>query len=463
MATENESAPQSLSQSPLGRLGRIAIVGRPNVGKSTLFNILTGTRKAVVKDQPGVTRDIQVERAEWRSIEFEVIDTGGVTEGSVPFSEMIRRNVEGLLEQVDAVVFMVDGRVGLVPEDADVMRMVRRSEKPYLIVVNKIDKRADAETGKYEFFELGDDIITTSLEQRRGVDDLLEWVIQHVQTGTAYVPGEITIAVLGKPNAGKSSLCNRIVGEERMLVSEIAGTTVDAIDLHIQFRGKKYVMIDTAGLRRQSRREEGVEFISAHKSFDALRRADIVLLMVDSTLGPSEQDAKIVEKILESHKGVILVGSKSDLAQKEVPAFREKFRAKIEKDLHFFTDIPVSFVSSKTGAGLEELFDKIDDVWRKLHFRISTSKLNDFFFSAIRQAPSPVWGTQNVAVYYLTQTKQVPPSFIAFANHPEGVTNSYRRFLSKRIKEEWDLEGIPIRIFAMKSGRDLGDKRDQDR
>lgn len=444
------------------RLGRIAIVGRPNVGKSTLFNILTGTRKAVVKDQPGVTRDIQVERAEWRSVEFEVIDTGGVTEGSVPFSEMIRRNVEGLLEQVDAVVAVVDGRTGLMPEDADLMRMVRRSQKPFLIVVNKVDKRADVESAKFEFFELGDEIITTSFEQRRGVDDLLEWIVSHVQTGTPFVKGDVTITVLGKPNAGKSSLCNRIVGEERMLVSEIAGTTVDAIDLHIQYRDKKYVLIDTAGLRRQSRREEGVEFISAHKSYDALRRADIVLLMVDSLLGPSEQDAKIVEKIIESHKGVILVASKSDLAQKEIPAFREKFREKVERELHFFTDIPVVFVSSKTGSGMEELFNKVDDVWKKLNFRISTSQLNNFFTSVIRQAPSPVCGTQNVAFYYLTQTKQVPPSFIAFANHPEGVTNAYRRFLSNKIKEEWDLGGIPIRIFAMKSGRSLDERRERE-
>ncbi|HEX4925378.1 MAG TPA: ribosome biogenesis GTPase Der [Bdellovibrionales bacterium] len=436
-----------------GRLGRVAVVGRPNVGKSTLFNILTGTRKAVVKDLPGVTRDIQAERAEWRSIPFEVIDTGGVTEGDVPFSEMIRHNVEGLLNQVDLIVMVVDGRTGLHPEDADVMRIVRKARKPFLIVVNKVDKRADVETAKYEFYELGDEIITASFEQRRGVDDLLEWIVSHFEDAPEAAKGEVTIAVLGKPNAGKSSLCNRIAGEERMLVSEIAGTTVDAIDLQIEFRGKRYTMIDTAGLRRQARREDGVEFLSAYKSFDALRRADIVLLMVDSLIGPTDQDAKIVEKIIEQHKGVILVASKSDLAAKEIPAYRETFRNQVERELHFFPDIPVVFVSSKTGAGIEELFNQIDEVWRKLHFRISTSKLNDFFTRVIRQAPAPVWGTQNVSFYYLTQTKQVPPSFIAFANFPEGVTPAYRRFLSKKIKEEWSLEGIPIRIFAMKSGR----------
>jgi GTPase len=441
------------NETKLGRVGRVAIVGRPNVGKSTLFNILTDSRKAVVKDEPGVTRDIQVERGEWRSVQFEVIDTGGVTEGDVPFSEMIRKNVEGLLHQVDIIVAMVDGRAGLLPEDADVIRLVRKSKKPFIIVVNKVDKRADTEIAKFEFFELGDEIITASLEQRRGVDDILEWIVSHFEAGLPEVKGEVTIAVLGKPNAGKSSLCNRIAGEERMLVSEIAGTTVDAIDLQVQFRGKQYTIIDTAGLRRQARREDGVEMISAYKSMDALRRADIVLLMVDSLIGPTDQDAKIVEKILEQHKGVIMVGSKSDLAAKEVPGFRDKFRTQIERELHFFTDIPLVFVSSKTGSGLEGLFDAIDDVWRKLHFRISTSQLNDFFMRVIRQAPAPVWGTQNVAFYYLTQTKQVPPSFIAFANFPEGVTPSYRRFLSKKIKEEWDLHGIPIRIFAMKSGR----------
>jgi GTPase len=435
-----------------GPLGRVAIVGRPNVGKSTLFNILTGTRKAVVKNQPGVTRDIQVGVAEWRSQEFEIFDTGGVTEGDVPFAEAIRKNVEGLLPQMDAILFLVDAKSGFIPEDRDVMRMVRKSQKPFLVVVNKVDKRPEVETAKFDFFEFGDDIITTSFEQRRGVDDLLEWVLSQVQPATSVPKEGVIVAVLGKPNAGKSSLCNRLAGEERMLVSEIPGTTVDAIDLHIEFKDKKYIVIDTAGLRRQARRQEDVEILSAYKSFDALKRAEVVLLMVDGTIGPSDQDAKIVEQIIEQHKGVILVANKSDIATKEIPAYREWFRSRVERELHFFPDIPVVFISAKTGSGVENLFTEIDEVWRKLHFRISTSQLNNFFMDVIRQAPAPVWGTQNVSFYYLTQTKQVPPSFIAFANFPEGVSPSYRRFVAKKIKEKWELEGIPIRIFAMKSG-----------
>jgi GTPase len=440
-------------------LSRVAIVGRPNVGKSTLFNILTNTRNAVVKDQPGVTRDIQIGKSEWRGHEFEVLDTGGLTDGDVPFSEMIKKNVEGLLSHVDAILFMVDGRAGLIPEDADVMRIVRKSQKPYLIIVNKVDKRLEVETAKYEFFELGDDIISTSLEQRRGVDDVLEWILSQVKSTPSETAESITVAVLGKPNSGKSSLCNKLIGFERMLVSEIAGTTVDAIDLNIEHKGQKYTVIDTAGLRRQARRHEDVEIVSAFKSFDALRRADVVLVLVDGLIGPSEQDAKIVEKVLEDHKGVILVANKSDVASKERPAYREWFRERVEREMHFFEDIPVAFISAKTGAGIEQLFELIGEVWDKLHFRISTSQLNNFFMETIRLAPAPVWHTQNVAFYYLTQTKQVPPSFIAFANYPEGVTPSYRRFLIKKIKEKWGLEGIPIRIFAMKSG---GRSREQD-
>ena len=240
-----------------------------------------------------------------------------------------------------------------------------------------------------------------------------------------------------------------------MLVSETAGTTVDAVDLEFVRDDKFYTIIDTAGLRRQARRIDDVEIISAFKSEDSIYRSDVILLMVDGTEGPTEQDAKMAEMILQKHKGVILVANKSDIGNNEIPAYRSGFREKVAKVFHFFEDIKIVFISAKTGAGIGELFEVIDETWAQLNFRISTSALNKFFTQVIRLAPAPVYGTKNVAFYYLTQTQQTPPSFIAFTNFPDGVTTAYKRFVTKKIKEEWKLEGIPIRIHAMKKGRDI--------
>lgn len=435
-------------------VGTVAIIGRPNVGKSTLFNALTGTRKAVVKDQPGVTRDVQVAQVEWVGTVFDILDTGGITDSADVFSKMIKEQVLSTLKRVDLVIIVVDAKAGLCPEDRDVMRVVHRSEKPFLLVANKVDSRLEDDSARMEFIEFSDVVIPSSFEQRRNLDEILEWIVAHLPEDKHEHYKGLTLAVVGKPNAGKSSFCNKILGFDRMLVSEIAGTTIDAVDLEIEFKEKKYRMIDTAGLRKKARRKEGVEMISAFKSEEALRRADIILLMVDGTIGPTDQDAKIVEMVIEAHKGVILVANKSDIGTKEIPAYRKTFREKTQEIMHFFEDIQIVFISAKTGAGMEELFEVIDSTWEKLNKRISTGDLNRFFTRAIRGAPAPVWGTTNVAFYYLTQTHQRPPSFIAFANYPDGVTPSYRRFLAKNIKEEFGLGGIPIRIFAMRKGRD---------
>jgi len=432
--------------------GTVAIIGRPNVGKSTLFNVLTGTRKAVVKNQPGVTRDVQVARAEWVGTHFDIMDTGGITDSPDVFSKMIKEQVLETLKGVDLILVVVDARAGLCPEDRDVMRVVHRSEKPYLLIANKTDSRMEDEASKLEFLELSERVIPASFEQRRNLDEILEWIVTNLPNRmTEHFKG-LTLAVVGKPNAGKSSFCNKILGFDRMLVSEIPGTTVDAVDLEIEFKDKKYRIIDTAGLRKQARRKEDVEIISAFKSEEALRRADIILLFVDGTIGPTDQDAKIVEMVLEAHKGIILVANKSDVGSKEIPEYRKQFREKTKQVLHFFDDIQIVFISAKTGAGIEELFEVVDSTWEKLNKRISTGELNRFFMQTIRNAPAPVWGTKNVSFYYLTQTHQRPPSFIAFANFPDGVTPAYRRFLAKNIKQEFDLSGIPVRIFAMKKG-----------
>lgn len=432
---------------------RVALIGRPNVGKSSLFNKLTRSRKSVVRNEPGVTRDILVEPCEWWGHKFDVIDTGGLTEDSTGFSPLIREQVLILLKSVDLLVVVMDARAGLIPEDKDVLKIAQESGKNFLMVVNKVDNTLEAELLLSEFYEVSNNPVAASFEQDFGIDKIVEWIIAQSPKGEISDREGLRLAVVGKPNSGKSSLCNLLVGENRMLVSDIAGTTVDAVEVTFEIEGKPYILVDTAGLRRSSRRQEGIERLSAVKTFEAIDRCEIALLMIDGVLGPSMQDARIVEYCLEQHKAIILVANKTDLGVETHENFREWFRDRVSREFHFFPDIPVVFVSAKTSLGMKELFKKIDSIYEKLHIRIPTSQLNKFFTEVIRQAPAPVYGTKDVKFYYLTQTHQRPPSFIAFANHPEGVTPSYRRFLSKRVAEQWGLEGVPIRIFVMQSRR----------
>lgn len=441
---------QNLSQT-LITTSRVAIIGRPNVGKSTLFNILTGSRKSVVKNQRGVTRDIIIEPCEVWGKNFELIDTGGITEAHDTFSQLIREQVVDFLSGVNFLLVVMDGRDGMLPEDREIMKIASETGLPTLLIINKIDKQHEEDIRKSEFYEFGVDLVACSFEQRRGVSDILEWLHKSIPAATEKTIEGLTIALVGKPNVGKSSMANNILGERRMIVSDIAGTTVDSVDSPFEYNGNRYILIDTAGLRRSSRREEDIEIISAFKSHDSIRKADLVLLMIDSTEGPSDQDAKILQAILEAHKAVLVVANKADLG-KDIPEFKKKFLEQIEKEFHFFVDIPVVFTSAKTNFGMRDFFDKLEWLRDKLTVKISTSELNDFFFETIRKAPSPVYGITNVKFYYLTQTYQKPPSFIAFANHPDGVDNAYRRFVIKHLKDKFDLKGIPLRLFVMKSG-----------
>lgn len=432
---------------------KVAIIGRPNVGKSTLFNILTRTRKSVVKDEAGVTRDIQIEPTEWWGKKFDVVDTGGLTDAKDEFSVLIKENLLSLIDDFDSLVVVMDGRSGLLPEDRLLVRLANESGKPYLLVVNKVDQMHKSEMILSEFYEFGREVIACSFERRDNVDEIVEWIIENVEEPKHTEREGLRVAIVGKPNVGKSSLCNYLLGKKRMLVSDIAGTTVDAIEDCFSYNEKQFIIVDTAGLRRQAKRNDGVEFLSAIKSHKAIDQADLVLLMVDGQEGPTKQDAHVVEYILSKHKAVIMVANKVDLAKKKIPAFRKWFKETTEKEFHFFTDIPIAFTCANTGTGVNQLLDQVIHTWDRLNIKIPTSQLNKFFYNVIRQAPSPVYATKNVKFYYLTQTDQVPPSFIAFANQPDGVTPSYRRFLSNRIKKNWDLMGLPVRIFVMKSGR----------
>ncbi len=432
-------------------LKKVALIGRPNVGKSSLFNLLTESRKSVVKNQPGVTRDLVIETCDVWGKKFDLIDTGGLTESQEGFYQMVREHVVEFLTTVDFLIVMVDGRVGLVPEDRDLFKIARQTGKPFLVVVNKIDQEQDMESFKAEFYEFGQEVAGVSVEQRKNISQILEWLDKNIQQ-TASLPREgLHLTFVGKPNVGKSSLVNRLLGEKRVLVSEIPGTTVDAIEVPFYFEDKKFVLVDTAGLRRSSRREEDVEIISAFKSQEAIRKSDLVCLVIDIEDGPSEQDAKILSAVLDAHKSVLVVVNKVDLISNEKNDRKKDFEEKLGDTFHFFRDIPFCYVSAKKGFGMEAFLREVQKIDEKIHRHISTSELNEFFYSVIRKAPSPVYATKNVKFYYLTQTKQVPPAFIAFANHPEGVDPAYRRFLINNLKEHFHLEGIPLRLFVMKS------------
>jgi len=440
-----------IAKSNLGTLPKVAIIGRPNVGKSSLFNILVGGRKAVVKDQSGVTRDILVDSVEIWGKWFDILDTGGLTESADLVSHLIRQQVIDILESIDYLVVVMDGRVGLTPEDREVYKIAKATQKPMVIVINKIDSVHEMELRLAEFYEFGEDLIGASFETRSGVSDLLDKIYNFLPNHAEQIQEGLRIAFVGKPNVGKSSLVNQLLGEKRMIVSPIAGTTVDSVDTPFVYNGQKYILVDTAGLRKSARQEEDIEIIASYKTREAIRLADLLLLVIDATEGPTDQDAKILERVLEAHKMVMVVANKSDLAQEQIDKFRDFFKSRSEDVFHFYQDMPIIFTSAVTGRGLKELLGSLMWAQEKMNMRISTGELNEFFFNVIRQAPAPVFGNNNVKFYYLTQTRQKPPAFIAFANQPEGVDNSYRRFLINRIKDQFDLRGVPLRIFIMKS------------
>lgn len=434
------------------RVPKVAIVGRPNVGKSSLFNKLTRSRAAMVKNEPGVTRDLLHDFCEWWGKGFEVIDTGGLTDSPDEISSLIKDQVSGFLQTVDAIVMVVDGRVGMTPEDKDVFRQVNQLGKPFLVVVNKVDKTYEAELALSDFYAWGVDLLPAAFEKDFNIDQIVEWILSHSTEETEEKAEGFRLSLVGKPNAGKSSLANLLLGKDRMLVSTVAGTTVDSVEEAFEYDGKTYLLSDTAGLRKAGKRSSELETLGTFKTRDAIDRSELVLLVVDAQVGLSHQDARIVEQCLEKHKALILVINKMDLTKETNKSYKAWFQDHLAKEFHFFRSIPYVFVSAKTGYGINHLFDKIEEVREKLGTRISTSKLNKFFTEVIKKAPSPVWGTENVKFYYLTQTKQKPPSFIAFANQPKGVTPAYRRFLINQIQREFDLEGIPIRIFVLPKG-----------
>ncbi|MBQ4598404.1 MAG: ribosome biogenesis GTPase Der [Clostridia bacterium] len=434
----------------------IAIVGRPNVGKSTLFNKLIGERRAIVEDTPGVTRDRIYGEGEWCGKEFVVIDTGGIEPKTDDIIlKQMRTQAQIAIDTADVIIFMCDIRAGLVADDRDIAVMLKKSGKPVVLAVNKIDRVGAVPLEFYEFYELGfdKDPIALSSLHGSGSGDLLDAVFAELPEDTDFTEEDdsIKVAVIGKPNAGKSSIINKILGEERLIVSNIAGTTRDAIDTKIECEWGKYTFIDTAGIRRKAKVEEVIEKYSVLRAHMAVERADVCLLMIDATEGITEQDEHIAGIAHEAGKACIVVVNKWDLVEKDNDSVNE-FTAKIYNALSYMTYAPILFVSAKTGQRVQKLFEHINYVNEQAKLRISTGMLNDMLNDATARVQPPSDKGKRLKIYYMTQASVAPPTFIIFSNSIELFHFSYQRYLENCIRDTFGFRGTPIKIIIRERG-----------
>ena len=428
----------------------VAIVGRPNVGKSTLFNAIAGDRISIVKDTPGITRDRIYADAVWLDRGFTMIDTGGIEPDSndVILSQM-REQAEIAMATADVIIFLTDVRQGLVDSDAKVADMLRRSRKPVLLVVNKVDNFDKFMTDTYEFYNLGiGDPIPISASERLGIGDMLDEVIKHFPDASEeeLEDDRPKIAIVGKPNVGKSSIINKLLGEDRVIVSDIAGTTRDAIDTTILHNQQEYVFIDTAGLRRKNKIKEELEKYMIIRTVGAVERADVVLLVIDAIEGVTEQDAKIAGIAHERGKGVIIAVNKWDGVEKDDKTIY-KFTEKVRSTLAFMPYAEIIFISAKTGQRLPKLFELIDAVIQNHALRVGTGVLNEIMSEAVALQQPPTDKGKRLRLYYITQVAVKPPTFVIFVNDKALMHFSYTRYIENRIRESFGFRGTPLKFI----------------
>ena len=426
----------------------VAIVGRPNVGKSTFFNKVAGRKISITEDRPGVTRDRLYADAEWRGRAFSMVDTGGIELRSQDTMwREIKKQAEVAIDTAQVILFFVDGKEGLTSSDYDVSDMLRRSKKPVILVVNKLDNYSEDKL--FEFYSLGlGEPYGISSEHGTGLGDLLDEVVSYFEKIPAEEDNSIKIAVVGKPNAGKSSLVNRLLGFDRSIVTDIAGTTRDAIDTRFTAPdGTEYTIIDTAGIRKKSKVEDDVEYYSVIRAFDAVRRADVCLLVVDSTEGLTEQDTKIVGYVHEQGKPSLVLMNKWDLIEKDTNTINT-FQAKLKEDLKFMYYFRSIYISAKTGQRTEKILQAVKEVYSNAHRRIQTGVLNDAVSSAVRANEPPSYNGRRLKIYYSTQIGEAPPAFALFVNDGRLLHFSYERFLENTLRSAFDFSGTPIRIFT---------------
>ena len=428
----------------------VAIVGRPNVGKSTLFNALAGEKIAIVKDTPGVTRDRIYADVTWLDKEFTLIDTGGIEPDSkdIILSQM-REQAQIAIDTADVIIFITDVKQGLVDADSKVADMLRRSGKPVVLVVNKVDNFDKYMPDVYEFYNLGiGDPVPVSAASRLGLGDMLDIVSGHFPEGSAQEEEDDRprIAIVGKPNVGKSSIVNRLLGENRVIVSDVAGATRDAIDTEIVHNGKEYIFIDTAGLRRKNKIKEELERYSIIRTVTAVERADVVLMVIDATEGVTEQDAKIAGIAHERGKGIIIVVNKWDAIEKNDRTMRE-YENDIRQVLSFMPYAEIMYVSAVTGQRLIKLYDMIDMVIENQTLRIATGVLNEIMTEAVAMQQPPSDKGKRLKLYYITQVSVKPPTFVIFVNDKELMHFSYTRYLENKIREAFGFRGASLKFF----------------
>jgi GTP-binding protein len=437
----------------------VAVVGRPNVGKSTFFNYLVGSRVSIIEDTPGVTRDRIYAESEWRGRDFMLIDTGGIEPHTDDYikQQMIRQ--AGIaMETADVIIFMVDVKSGMTAADEDVSVMLRRSDKPVVVVVNKVDQIGNMPPAVYEFYNLGmGEIYPVSSIHGLGMGEVLDAIFEHFPPKLDLDDDDtiVKVAVVGKPNAGKSSLVNRLLGEERVIVSDVPGTTRDAIDTYLTYKEKQYMFIDTAGIRRKSKVEENIERYSVIRSWTAVDRADVCVIMIDAKDGVTEQDTKIAGYAHEQGKASVIVVNKWDIMEKETGTL-EKYRKEVLTKLEFMNYAPVVFISAKTGQRIDRLFELIDYVNEQSAFRIQTGVLNDVLNEAVAMVQPPSDKGRRLRVYYMTQVGVKPPSFILFVNNAELMHYSYERYIKNTLRTNFGFEGTPLR-FTIREKSEKGD------
>ncbi len=435
----------------------VAVVGRPNVGKSTLFNYLAGSRISIVDDTPGVTRDRVYAEAEWRGRKFALIDTGGIeTQTDDAMLRQMRSQAEIAIETADVILFMVDVQAGLTAADQDVGTLLRKSGKPIVVCVNKSDRPGPMAPDAYEFYNLGlGEIFPVSSVHGLGTGDLLDALYEHFPPAGEHDDDddEIRVAVIGKPNAGKSSLVNRMLGEERTIVSDVPGTTRDAIDSPLVNEHGKYVLVDTAGLRKKSRIDDDIERYSMIRALAAIEKADVCVVLIDAQDGVTEQDTKVAGYAHNSGKACIIVVNKWDLVDKETGTL-ELYEKSIREGLVFLQYAPVLFISAKTGQRVPKLFELINHVYAQACLRLSTGMLNDLLAEAMAMSPPPNDKGKRLRIYYATQVGVRPPEFVFFLNEKELMHFSYERYLENQFRKCFGFEGTPIRFILRERERE---------
>jgi GTPase len=427
----------------------IAIVGRPNVGKSTIFNRIVGERISIVEDIPGVTRDRIYSSAEWLTHDFNIIDTGGIDLGDEPFLDQIRQQAEIAIDEADVIIFLVNGREGVTSADEEVAKILYRSNKPVVLAVNKIDN-PDMRDMIYDFYALGfGEPFPISGSHGLGLGDLLDEAAKHFPKDkeNEYDKDAIKFSLIGRPNVGKSSLVNAMLGEDRVIVSDIAGTTRDAIDSQVTYNGQKYVIIDTAGMRKKGKVYETTEKYSVLRALRAIERSDVVLVVINAEEGIIEQDKHIAGYAEEAGRAVIIVVNKWDAIEKDEKTMKE-FEEKIRSHFQFLSYAPIVFLSAKTKKRIHTLMPMIDMASENHAMRVQTNILNEVIMDAIAMNPTPTDKGKRLKVYYATQVSVKPPTFVVFVNEPELMHFSYERFLENRIRDAFDFTGTPIKIFA---------------